>query len=104
MQVPPINAMMTGRPAAETKPRVEHARVSETPAPTDVKATLKTAGSSSLHFAIQADPATKQIVVQLVDESTGKVVRQIPSEEILRIARAIAELAAQQEHKTGFSG
>jgi len=35
------------------------------------------------------DPDTKMSIVKMVDTSTGQVIRQIPSEEMLAIARAI---------------
>ena len=41
----------------------------------------------SLDFSI--DSITKQIVVQVTDKDTKEVVRQIPSEEVLHIARTL---------------
>lgn len=42
-----------------------------------------------LHFAIHE--ASGRMVVQVIDKSTGDVIRQIPSEEALRAAQRIAE-------------
>ncbi len=41
----------------------------------------------NLEFSVDAD--TKKPVVKLVDTETGEVIRQIPSEEMLSIARSI---------------
>jgi flagellar protein FlaG len=38
---------------------------------------------------IDVDPATGAVVVKISDDKTGEVVRQIPSEDMLRIARNI---------------
>jgi flagellar protein FlaG len=40
-----------------------------------------------LDFRVDAD--TKRTVVTVRDQTTGEVIRQIPSEEILRIARSL---------------
>lgn len=40
---------------------------------------------------ISVDDVTKRIVVKIVDNNTNKVVRQLPSEEMLRISRSLAE-------------
>jgi flagellar protein FlaG len=40
-----------------------------------------------LDFRVDAD--TKRMVVTVRDRTTGEVIRQIPSEEILRIARSL---------------
>lgn len=45
--------------------------------------------TSSLRFRV--DPESDQVVVSVVDASTGDVLRQIPSEEALAIAKSLAE-------------
>jgi flagellar protein FlaG len=52
---------------------------------------------SPLHFSIEADSATKKIIVKLVDQTSGEVLQQIPPETILRIARAIDEMIAARQ-------
>ncbi len=55
------------------------------------------AASTSFRFA--HDDATNQIVVSVLDENTGKVIRQVPSPEQLSIAarlRAVAGLFLNQ--------
>lgn len=43
--------------------------------------------SRNLQFSV--DDSTKRVVVKVVDTQTGELVRQIPSEETLAIARSI---------------
>jgi flagellar protein FlaG len=40
---------------------------------------------------ISVDDVTKRIVVKIVDNATNEVVRQLPTEEMLRISRSLAE-------------
>ncbi|MFN9777686.1 MAG: flagellar protein FlaG [Candidatus Kapaibacterium sp.] len=40
---------------------------------------------------ISVDDVTKRIVVKIVDNATNEVVRQLPTEEMLRISRSMAE-------------
>jgi flagellar protein FlaG len=46
--------------------------------------------ASSLQFEI--DPDTKQTVIRLVDTSDNKVLRQVPSPEVIAIAKAIDKM------------
>ena len=41
----------------------------------------------SLHFSV--DEGSGQVVVKVIDETTGDVIRQIPNEEFLRLAKSI---------------
>jgi len=61
------------------------------------------ARSAQLHFAealaamnrsieFQVDPDTRQIVVRLIDTQSNEVLRQIPSQEMLEIAKSIDHL------------
>lgn len=44
---------------------------------------------SDRNVQLDVDQATKQIVARVIDADTGRVVRQIPNEEMLRIAANI---------------
>lgn len=48
------------------------------------------AWATGLQFEIDED--SEQLVVKLVDRSTGDVIRQVPSEATLKVARMISEL------------
>jgi flagellar protein FlaG len=52
---------------------------------------LKSTGRN-LNFRV--DDATGQTVVTVRDATTGDVIRQIPSEEVLRLARSLGESSA----------
>ncbi|MDC6679087.1 flagellar protein FlaG, partial [Leclercia adecarboxylata] len=43
-------------------------------------------------LSFSVDDSTGDVIVQVVDGESGKVVRQIPSEEILRLAERIDEM------------
>lgn len=45
--------------------------------------------SQNLEFEFNMDTDTKKPIVRVVDTTTGELVRQIPSEETLAIARSI---------------
>jgi flagellar protein FlaG len=49
------------------------------------------AQNQSLQFTI--DPDTRSVVVRLVDTRSNEVLRQVPSEEMLAIAKAIDRMA-----------
>ena len=49
----------------------------------------------NLEFSI--DETTDRLVVKVVDAETEEVVRQIPSEEALALARRLQELRAEQQ-------
>lgn len=51
---------------------------------------LLQAANRSLHF--QIDDSTKRMIVKIVDNETGKVVRQIPSEEMLDFVKRMQAL------------
>ena len=46
--------------------------------------------TNNLEFAL--DPSTGKTVVSIIDAGTQEVIRQIPSEEMLAIARAVDHL------------
>jgi len=51
---------------------------------------------------LNVDPGNGEVVVRVRDRETGEVVRQIPAEEMLRLARFMREL--QEEHLSGLPG
>jgi len=82
---PPASPLPDPKPSVEVHVSTEHA-------------------TSNSYFAIQVDPGTKEIVVKLIDETTGSVIRQIPAEEMLRIAHAISEKLRQHQVYPGEPG
>ncbi len=51
------------------------------------------AWATGMRFEI--DEETRQLVVSILDSKTGDVVRQIPSEEVLHIAKMISQFQGQ---------
>lgn len=55
-----------------------------------VNETIKSMGSNDLQFSVDKD--TESVVVKVIDRQTHEVIRQIPSEEFLQIAKALDKL------------
>jgi flagellar protein FlaG len=60
-------------------------------------AALDAAFSDFVRRKIEIDPNTRDMVFQLVDRDTGRVIRQTPDEAILRLRAYVRELRAAQE-------
>jgi flagellar protein FlaG len=56
------------------------------------------ASSQSLEFSIDED--SKDIVVKVIDQNTKEVVRQMPSEEALHIAKSLDKMRGLLIHET----
>ncbi len=83
-----------GRPAPVSPPvKNEGSQVADFPQATQLRNAVgkfndvMRQSKQNLEFSVDAD--TKKPVVKLVDTETGDVIRQIPSEEMLSIARSI---------------
>lgn len=46
----------------------------------------------SISVQFQIDPAYKDVIIKVVDQDSGKVIRQIPTEEVVRISKAMDNL------------
>jgi flagellar protein FlaG len=53
--------------------------------------------SVNLSLQFKVDDSTKDVVVKIVDNETGKTVRQIPSEEMLAFIKRMQELDSKQK-------
>lgn len=67
------------QPASPTKEEVREA----------VKEIQQNTGSNSTNLQFSVDEASGRTIVSVIDSETRQVVRQIPSEEIMRMARAM---------------
>jgi flagellar protein FlaG len=56
-----------------------------------VNAALKATASSDLQFSVEGD--NKDVVVRVVDSQTKELIRQIPSEEMVAISKAMDNLS-----------
>lgn len=57
-----------------------------------VKQLNKTLEAFDTHVSLSVDEVSHQNVIRVVDSQTGKVIRQIPSEQLLKISQRITEL------------
>lgn len=55
-----------------------------------IKKSVGSAASNNLQFSIDND--TGRTLVRVVDQSTGQTIRQIPSEEVLAMAKAVDQM------------
>jgi len=46
----------------------------------------------SISVQFQIDPDYKDLIVKVVDQDTGKLIRQIPTEEAVKISKVMADL------------
>jgi flagellar protein FlaG len=60
-------------------------------AASQVNEALKGAASSDLQFSVEGD--NKEVVVRVVDSQTKEVIRQIPSEQMVAISKAMDNLS-----------
>ena len=86
----PVRAQVSAAPVAQATSIQPPTPVeSLSSAVASVNASLAQSGSS-LQFKIDRETATA--IVTMVDSNTGEVIRQIPSEEVLAITRAVDEM------------
>ncbi len=92
-------AARLGRPVSDGVPKVVVASPKQAP-PQEPSAQQLQSAVGALNQAMQlsgrnlefsVDPSTKKSVVQVTDAQTGELIRQIPSKEVLAIARSIDE-------------
>lgn len=82
--------------AASATPAATTTAAKSNPSRDDVDSAVKKlndsmpGSSQSLQFSVDHD--SKEIVVKLIDQDTQQVLRQMPSEEALRMAKAIDKL------------
>ena len=90
---PPSAGAGTPPAAATSAPQVSQQQQAPAPTAQQVQEAAKAVErvvqpkANALQFSV--DQSTGQTVVRIVDGGTGDVIRQIPSEEILKIAQSI---------------
>ena len=113
-----VGAFLPNLRTSETAPNPDAeavAKVASVPLPkSDVKASsqdLKEAAETAMkdiqHFIssqersvrITKDDSTGHMIVKLVDPNTGEVIRTLPSEELLRLARTFEMLGNKMVHQ-----
>lgn len=76
------------RPAGDTQNR--SGRMSSPSARAQIAQEITQADTSTLEFSIDAE--SDRLVVKIIDSATGELVRQIPMEEMLALAKALGRL------------
>jgi len=100
--VPTDNAVVQGRQAIATAEiYTEHVEMSRDELESVVSQLQDYVQSIQRDMKFHIDDATGRVIVQVVDSNTQEVVRQIPSEEMLAIARHLADSIENNEAK-GF--
>lgn len=103
MELPPLPSPAAGAQApAPREPSapsssVDHARAPEAvPADDVLKQAIKeiqeNVGNTQTNLRFRVDETSGRIIVSVVDAETNQVVRQIPSEEVMRLARVMDRL------------
>lgn len=83
---PKVTAVSGNVPAVEAQPKVSVQQLHQAVA--SLNKAVQTA-NSNLHFTV--DESTHEPIVKVVDSETGQMIRQIPSKEVMAIAKSIDE-------------
>jgi flagellar protein FlaG len=81
-EAPALAVVEAPTPKAEPKPSAEDLREA-------VKAIQKVVGNNTTNLQFSVDEKTGRTIVSVIDAETRQVVRQIPSEEVMRMARTL---------------
>lgn len=90
-----VRAGLPGTPAATVAADVREgaaAKLSSEQTRQSLEEINKVLASMSISVQFQIDPDYKDVIVKVVDQDSGKVVRQIPTEEVVRISKAMDNL------------
>lgn len=78
------------KPAADAKPEIDK------PSASQLKQSLEEINKALSGFSIsvqfQVDPEYKDLIVKIVDQDSGKLIRQMPTEDVVRISKAMDNL------------
>lgn len=85
---PPRGASVPAPVAAEAQPLQDQDPVARV-ALTELAEVLRT---TTIGLRFEIDETTNKVITMVVDKETGELIRQIPSEEVMRFARALDKL------------
>ncbi len=96
---PRRNASLPGEPAATVQAgkKSEQGQAQERAALAEINQTLKMA---SIGVQFEFDKEADTMIVKVVDVESGELIRQMPSEEVVRISRALGRLQGLLVHQT----
>jgi len=104
-EAPPVQARLPAEQATNPKDKEVQQPVNDRDLPdleelaADVQKNLKIMHKVDLQFSVHK--ASGRMMVTVVDESSGKVVREIPSREILELAARMDEMVGMIFDKKG---
>ena len=78
------------KPAADAKPEIE--KFSNNQLKQSVDDINKVLSGFSISVQFQIDPDYKDLIVKVVDQDSGKLIRQMPTEDVVRISKAMDNL------------
>ncbi len=99
---PPVAYSAVTNPAVEPAATPEVIATAATPPTTEqvkkavenINASLAANGNDqNVQFAV--DPNSKRVVIQVIDQQTNKVIRQVPSEEIIQMSLTLGQKLGQ---------
>lgn len=93
------NVSLAREPAATVQAgkKSEQGQAQERAALAEINQTLKMA---SIGVQFEFDKESDTMIVKVVDVDSGELIRQMPSEEVLRISRALGRLQGLLVHQT----
>lgn len=56
--------------------------------------------NTTIGLQFEIDETTHKVVTKVIDRDTGELIRQLPSEEVMRIARAMTKLQGLLVHQS----
>lgn len=89
--VPAAMPSMAAKAAADMK-ESETAKPSTEQVRQSLQEINKVMAGLSISVQFEIDPNYKELIVKVVDQDTGKLIRQIPTEEVVRISKAMDNL------------
>jgi flagellar protein FlaG len=90
--------MLTGRAAGTSpaEPARAPAEAVEEPTPVQVERAVEEVNASlemrSVGLQFEIDKDTDKVIVKVIDRTSGEVIRQMPSEEVVRIAKLLGKV------------
>ena len=93
--LPALSARAARELPAENPPRAEPER--ERSALAEINESLR---MSSIGVQFEFDTEADTMVVKVVDVESGELIRQMPSEEVVRISKALGKLQGLLVHQT----
>ena len=94
----PWMQLLTGRPAPVAGSAARLAQDSEHEAtPVQVETAVKQVNETlqlrSIGIQFEIDKDTDKVIVKVIDRNSGVVIRQVPNEEVVRIAKVMGEMS-----------